>query len=80
MEKSIPPKAETIIDIELTTVQKKYYRAIYERNFKFLKQVDPNEVLNVPYFMLKSLFNMTVLLFPRLLPICVFCFTFVLTF
>lgn len=37
VEKSIPPKEETIIDIELTTIQKQYYRAIYEKNVKFLK-------------------------------------------
>eukprot|EP00736_Rhodelphis_marinus_P004393 Rmarinus@m.21360 len=32
VEKSIPPKEETLIDIELTTIQKYYYRALYERN------------------------------------------------
>ena len=37
VEKSIPPKEETIIDIELTTLQKKYYRAIYEKNVSFLR-------------------------------------------
>jgi hypothetical protein len=36
VEKSIPPKEETIIDIELTTLQKQYYRAIYEKNRDFL--------------------------------------------
>lgn len=36
VEKSIPPKEETIIDIELTTLQKQYYRAIYERNREYL--------------------------------------------
>ena len=36
--RSIPAKEETIIDIELTTVQKKYYRAIYEKNLTFLRQ------------------------------------------
>lgn len=36
VEKSIPPKEETIIDIELTTLQKTYYRAIYEKNRDFL--------------------------------------------
>lgn len=36
---SIPPKEETIIDIELTTLQKRYYRAIYERNIGFLRKV-----------------------------------------
>ena len=38
VEKSIPQKEETIIDIELTTLQKKYYRAIYEKNLTFLRQ------------------------------------------
>ena len=36
--KDIPPKAETIIDVELTTMQKQYYRAIFERNHGFLMQ------------------------------------------
>lgn len=36
VEKSIPKKEETIIDVELTTLQKKYYRALYERNRAFL--------------------------------------------
>lgn len=39
VEKSIPPKEETIIDVELTTLQKKYYRAIFERNRQFLYKV-----------------------------------------
>ena len=34
----IPPKEETIIDVELTTMQKQYYRAIFERNLGFLAQ------------------------------------------
>lgn len=38
VEKSIPPKEETIIDIELTTLQKQYYRAIYEKNRTFLSR------------------------------------------
>jgi chromodomain-helicase-DNA-binding protein 7 len=32
----IPAKEETIIDVELTTMQKQYYRAIFERNHTFL--------------------------------------------
>jgi superfamily II DNA or RNA helicase len=36
--KDIPPKEETIIDVELTTMQKQFYRAIYERNLGFLMQ------------------------------------------
>ncbi|KAL4115305.1 hypothetical protein PRIC2_013470 [Phytophthora ramorum] len=35
VEKSIPPKEETIVDVELTTMQKKYYRAIFERIASF---------------------------------------------
>eukprot|EP00601_Ochromonadales_sp_CCMP2298_P021910 CAMPEP_0173321264 /NCGR_PEP_ID=MMETSP1143-20121109/29311_1 /TAXON_ID=483371 /ORGANISM="non described non described, Strain CCMP2298" /LENGTH=703 /DNA_ID=CAMNT_0014264991 /DNA_START=1 /DNA_END=2108 /DNA_ORIENTATION=+ len=36
--KDIPPKEETIIDVELTTMQKQYYRAIFEHNQAFLMQ------------------------------------------
>jgi superfamily II DNA or RNA helicase len=36
VEKSIAPKEETIIEVELTTVQKKYYKAVLERNFDHL--------------------------------------------
>lgn len=31
VEKSIPKKEETIVDVELTMLQKSYYRAIYEK-------------------------------------------------
>lgn len=34
--KDIPAKEETVIDVELTSVQKQYYRAIFERNHAFL--------------------------------------------
>jgi len=34
--KDIPSKEETIIDVELTSIQKTYYRAIFERNLAFL--------------------------------------------
>jgi len=36
--RDIPPKEETIIDVELTTMQKQYYRAIFEHNHGFLMQ------------------------------------------
>ena len=36
VEKSIPVKEETIIEVELTSIQKRYYRAILEKNFGFL--------------------------------------------
>ncbi|ORX61446.1 hypothetical protein DM01DRAFT_1395195 [Hesseltinella vesiculosa] len=38
VEKSIPVKEETVIEVELTNSQKKWYRAILERNFSFLKK------------------------------------------
>jgi len=36
VEKSLPPKEETILEVSLTPVQKKFYKAIYERNTSFL--------------------------------------------
>uniref|UniRef100_A0A8C5C9X9 Chromodomain helicase DNA binding protein 8 n=1 Tax=Gadus morhua TaxID=8049 RepID=A0A8C5C9X9_GADMO len=47
VEKNLAPKQETIIEVELTDVQKKYYRAILERNFTFLS-VGVNSNSNVP--------------------------------
>jgi SNF2 family DNA or RNA helicase len=38
VESSIPPLQETIIDIELTTIQKTIYRALYERNKNILSK------------------------------------------
>lgn len=38
VEKTIPIKEETVIEVELTTPQKKWYRAILEKNFSFLKK------------------------------------------
>lgn len=49
VEKSLAPKEETIIEVELTNVQKKYYRAILERNFQFLTK--GNTSANVPNLM-----------------------------
>lgn len=34
--KDIPAKEETVIDVELTSIQKQYYRAIFEHNHGFL--------------------------------------------
>ena len=31
VEKSVPPKEETIIEVELTVAQKQFYRALYEK-------------------------------------------------
>jgi hypothetical protein len=36
VEKSLAPKEETIVEVELTGIQKQYYRAILEKNFNFL--------------------------------------------
>mmetsp|Transcript_36172 Transcript_36172/g.86986 ORF Transcript_36172/g.86986 Transcript_36172/m.86986 type:complete len:2449 (-) Transcript_36172:61-7407(-) len=36
VEKSLPPKEETIFEVSLTPTQKKYYKAIFERNTMFL--------------------------------------------
>ena len=38
VEKGLAPKEETIIEVELTAVQKQYYRAILEHNFAFLSK------------------------------------------
>ncbi|ORZ34456.1 SNF2 family N-terminal domain-domain-containing protein, partial [Catenaria anguillulae PL171] len=38
VETSIPVKEETVIEVELTNIQKKWYRAILERNFSMLKK------------------------------------------
>ena len=36
VEKNLAAKEETIVEVELTNTQKKYYRAILEKNFEFL--------------------------------------------
>lgn len=36
VEKSLKPKEETLINVELTSIQKKFYRAIYDRNTSVL--------------------------------------------
>ena len=49
VEKSLAPKEETIIEVELTNIQKKYYRAILEKNFSFLSK--GGTTANVPNLM-----------------------------
>ncbi len=49
VEKSLAPKTETIVEVELTNIQKKYYRAILERNFAFLAR--GTSTANVPNLM-----------------------------
>lgn len=36
VEKALPPKEETILEVTLTPIQKTYYKAIYEKNTSFL--------------------------------------------
>ena len=51
VEKSLKPKTETIVEVELTNIQKKYYRAILERNFAFLnKGKSELNLLNLGYY------------------------------
>ena len=47
VEKNLAAKEETIIEVELTNIQKKYYRAILERNFAFLSKGSTTSA-NVP--------------------------------
>mgnify|MGYP001238818861 CR=1 FL=1 len=47
VEKSLKPKEETIVEVELTNIQKKYYRGILEKNFTFLKQSTNANVPNL---------------------------------
>uniref|UniRef100_A0ABM0GXF5 Chromodomain-helicase-DNA-binding protein 7-like n=1 Tax=Saccoglossus kowalevskii TaxID=10224 RepID=A0ABM0GXF5_SACKO len=50
VEKNLAAKEETIIEVELTNIQKKYYRAILERNFSFLAKGSGSNA-NVPNLM-----------------------------
>ncbi|XP_071959040.1 chromodomain-helicase-DNA-binding protein 8-like [Antedon mediterranea] len=50
VEKNLAPKEETIIEVELTNIQKKYYRAILEKNFNFLCK-GSGSTANVPNLM-----------------------------
>lgn len=49
VEKSLKPKEETIVEVELTNIQKKYYRGILEKNFSFLSKGSTHA--NVPNLM-----------------------------
>jgi chromodomain-helicase-DNA-binding protein 7 len=62
VELSIPHKEETLIELELTIVQKTYYRAILERNRDFLSKggakaklmnimMEQRKVCNHPYLL-----------------------------
>ncbi|ORD92996.1 chromodomain DNA_Bprt, partial [Enterospora canceri] len=47
VETTIPQKEETIIEVELTIAQKRYYRAILEKNFEFLVDSAKKNVPNL---------------------------------
>lgn len=36
VEKSLKPKEETVINVEMTALQKKFYRAVYDHNTNVL--------------------------------------------
>ena len=38
VEKAIPPKEEVVVELEMSDMQKQYYRAILERNRSFLNR------------------------------------------
>ena len=49
VEKSLPPKEETILEVSLTPIQKTFYKAIYERNTAFLyRGAKPNNAVRFP--------------------------------
>ncbi|MES1909862.1 MAG: hypothetical protein MHM6MM_002552 [Cercozoa sp. M6MM] len=48
---ALPPKKETILPVEMTTKQKMYYRAVYERNRNFLVATNGNTEV-IPKLML----------------------------
>mmetsp|Transcript_1089 Transcript_1089/g.1655 ORF Transcript_1089/g.1655 Transcript_1089/m.1655 type:complete len:103 (+) Transcript_1089:3-311(+) len=43
---NLPTKEEEIIEVELSSLQKQYYRALYEKNCHFLSEV--GSTLHVP--------------------------------
>lgn len=47
VETTIPMKEETIIEVELTMIQKRYYRAILEKNIEFLTKGDKSNAPNL---------------------------------
>ena len=38
VETKLPPREETLVEIQLTTLQKQFYKAIYEKNTEVLMQ------------------------------------------
>ena len=44
VEKSLPAREETVIEIELTTVQKQFYKAVYERNADYLQTASTQNI------------------------------------
>nr|CAD2185658.1 unnamed protein product [Meloidogyne enterolobii] len=46
VEKELQPKEETIIEVQLSNIQKKYYRAVLERNFTHLMKGTTPSLIN----------------------------------
>lgn len=53
VDKSIPLKEETIVEVELTSMQKKYYRAILDKNREFLYR-GAKSTANLPHLVRHS--------------------------
>jgi SNF2 family DNA or RNA helicase len=49
VELSIPLKEETIVELEMTSIQKNYYRAMLDRNRDFLSRGNqlPSQLLSL---------------------------------
>jgi chromodomain-helicase-DNA-binding protein 7 len=60
VEKEIPKKEETIVEVELTNIQKKLYKAIFEKNHEILNQYSKNKkkisLLNI-YMQIRKICN-----------------------
>ena len=51
VEKSLPAREETLIEVELTVAQKRLYKAVFERNVAYLTQMNGTSRKNVPSLM-----------------------------
>jgi chromodomain-helicase-DNA-binding protein 7 len=70
VENSIPPKEEVVVEVELTSTQKKYYRAILERNRDFLNKGCQSG--NVPNLINVVMQLRKVCNHPYMIPVCCF--------
>jgi len=57
VEASLLPRQETLIEIDLTSAQKQYYKAIFERNAEFLAGNAVSSLMNIGFFLLCCALN-----------------------